>query len=264
MNVLEPERTSVQISISSNHAEIILSSENGLNIMNTDVLREFHRVLDDVEFNDAVKVVTIKSSSAKAFTAGADIVEMETKDASEAREFSELGQTLVRRLERDLPPVIAVLRGYVLGGGLEIACGCDIRIASENCVFSQPEINLGVIPGWGGTQRLARLIGLGKSSELVYLGSKVDALEALEIGLVNRVVPDDSLEEFISKIVETFSSMSRKSLLGAKRALRSAVEAPYESGFDVEREEWASLFETPDQKEGMRAFLERRKPKFKV
>ncbi|MFQ6128549.1 MAG: enoyl-CoA hydratase/isomerase family protein [Thermoplasmata archaeon] len=259
---MKSERTSVQLSISDNHAEILLSSKNGLNILNTDVLRDFHAALDEIAGNPSLKVVSIRSSSSKAFTAGADVVEMEGKSTSEAREFSELGQSLVRKLEHSLPPVTAVLRGYVLGGGLEIACGCDIRIASENCIFSQPEMGIGIFPGWGGTQRLTRLVGLGRASELIYLGSRIDAHEALHMGLVSKVVSDDTLEEFAKNVVDKLCTMSRNSLLGAKRAIRSSVEAPYESGFDMEREEWSSLFETPDQREGMRAFLERRKPKF--
>jgi enoyl-CoA hydratase len=262
MEIMQSQQTSVRLSTYEDHAAILLSSENGLNILSSSVMRDFHDVLDEIVGDSSIKVVSIRSSSVKAFTAGADIVEMEAKSTSEAREFSELGQSLVRKLERDLPPVIAVLRGYVLGGGLEIACGCDIRVASENCVFSQPETNIGVIPGWGGTQRLTRLVGPGKAAEIIYLGTRIDACEALDAGLVDKVVPDDSLEDLTSKIIERLCSMSRNSLLAAKRAIRCSVEASYDTGFEREREEWASLFGTPDQKEGMKAFLERRKPEF--
>lgn len=258
------ERTSIELTITSNHAEILLKSKDGLNILNTPVLENFHEVLDTIVDNDTVKVVTLMSSSPKAFTAGADIAEMEMKDSSEARVFSELGQSLVRKIERDLPPVVAVLRGYVMGGGVEIACGCDIRIASDNCVFSQPEIDIGVIPGWGGTQRLARLVGLGRASEMILLGKRMNAEEAQELGFVSQVVEDSSLEDLAFRIAGRLCEMSRGALLSAKRAIRSSVETKYEDGFQVEREAWSSLFGDSDQREGMRAFLERRKPRFSV
>lgn len=258
------ERTSIELTSTPSHAEVLLKSEDGLNILDSSTLERFHEVLDRIVADESVKVVTLLSSSPKAFTAGADIAEMESKSPAEAKEFSELGQSLVRRIERDLPPVLAVLRGYVMGGGVEIACGCDIRIASVRCTFSQPEIDIGVIPGWGGTQRLSRLVGLGRASEMILLGKRIDAQEAFEMGLVNHVVEDDMLEDLAFSIAGRLSEMSRDSLINAKKAIRSSVESAYEAGFDVEREAWSSLFGAPDQKEGMRAFLERRKPRFTV
>lgn len=254
--------TSVQLSIRNHRADVLLSSENGLNVLSSSVIQDMHDALDQIQDNGKIRAVCLRSASPKAFSSGADIVEMVTNTPLEADEFSKLGQSLVRRLELELPPVVASMRGYVLGGGLEIVAGCDIRIASESCIFSQPEIDIGVIPGWGGTQRLARIVGMGKASEMIFLGTRIDAHLALEAGLVNMVAPDDALDEVTEKVMDKLCGMSRASLVAAKRAIRSSVEAPYETGLEVERKEWSSLFGTPDQKEGMRAFLEKRKAKF--
>ncbi len=243
-------------------AELVLDNPEGMNVMNSGVLEEFNATIDDVVGNEKVKVVLLKSNSSKAFTAGADITEMQNHDANEARRFSEFGHLIARRLERDLPPVIVALKGYVLGGGVELACACDIRIASEDCVFSQPEINIGVIPGWGGTQRLARVIGLGKAREMIYTGLCIDAYQALDLGLVNQVVPREELDTTAEALAKELSSKSRNALMAAKRAIRMSMEMGYEEALRYEVGEWTSLFGTHDQREGMKAFLEKRKPEF--
>lgn len=243
-------------------AELVLNNPKRMNVLNSAVLEEFNGIIDNVVGNDEVKVVLLKSNSSKAFTAGADITEMQDQSTEEARKFSEFGHLIARRLERDLPPVVVALKGYVLGGGVELACACDIRIASDDCVFSQPEINIGVIPGWGGTQRLVRVIGLGKAREMIYTGLSVDAHQALDIGLVNQVVPRENLDSAVEALARELSSKSRNALMAAKRAIRMSVEMDYEEALRYEVGEWTSLFGTHDQKEGMRAFLEKRKPEF--
>ena len=243
-------------------AELVLDNPKRMNVLSSGVLQEFNSVIDDVVGNEKVKVVLLKSNSSKAFTAGADITEMQDHSAEQARKFSEFGHLIARRLERDVPPVIVALKGYVLGGGVELACACDIRIASDDCVFSQPEINIGVIPGWGGTQRLAKVIGLGKAREMIYTGLSVDAYQALDIGLVNQVVPREELDTTAEALAKELTGKSRNALMAAKRAIRMSVEMGYEEALRYEVGQWTSLFGTHDQKEGMKAFLEKRKPDF--
>ncbi len=243
-------------------ADLVLDNPERMNVINSDVLEKFNQIIEEIVENQEVKVVLLKSNSSNAFTAGADITEMRDHSPEEARRFSELGHLIARRLERDLPPVVVALKGYVLGGGVELACACDIRIASEDCVFSQPEINIGVIPGWGGTQRLARVVGFAKAREMIYTGVRVDAYQALEIGLVNQVVPREELDPTAEALAGELSNKSRNALMAAKRAIRMSAEMGYEEALRYEVGEWTSLFGTHDQIEGMRAFLEKRKPKF--
>jgi len=252
------------IDIADGICTVKLNRPQNLNVFNEETLNEFYKVLDEISKNDALKVVVLLSACEKAFTAGADIKKMVTLDSAGGRKFAELGHRIARKLEMMPQPVIIGVNGYVLGGGVELSCACDIRIASEDSFFSQPEIDIGVIPGWGGTQRLTRIVGLAKAGEIIFLGKRVDAHEALEIGLVNQVVPDESLEDVAFEIVGKLCKLSRDSLLNAKKAIRGSIEAQYEVGLEVEREAWSSLFGTPVQKEGMRAFLERRKPRFSV
>jgi len=259
---LKKKRRRIKAETNDGIATVVLDNPERMNIFDSSVLKEFDSVIDGLVENETVKVVLLKSNSSKGFTAGADITEMATYDSEEARKFSEMGHRIARRLEKDLPPVVVALKGYVLGGGVEFACACDIRIASEDCVFSQPEINIGVIPGWGGTQRLARIVGIAKAREMIFMGVKLDAHQALEIGLVNQVVPKEELDSVVQTYAEELSSKSRQALMAAKRSIRMSLEMGYEDGLGYETKEWASLFGTHDQKEGMKAFLEKRKPEF--
>lgn len=252
----------IELSTNNGIATVVLNNPGRMNILGSPALMEFDRTIDEIVENEKIKVVLLKSNSSRAFTAGADIAEMEKKNREEAEEFSELGHRIARRIETDLPPVVAVLQGYVLGGGVELACACDIRIASEDCIFSQPEIDIGVIPGWGGTQRLARIVGPGKAREIIYTGIRVDAFQALEIGLVNQVVPRERLDSAAQGLAEELCKKSRQALLAAKRSIRMSQELEYEDGLRFETKEWTSLFGTHDQREGMKAFLEKRRPKF--
>jgi enoyl-CoA hydratase/carnithine racemase len=197
------------------------------------------------------------------FTAGADIQEMLVKDSVSAWEFAEIGHSIANKLESFPVPVIASINGFCMGGGVEFICACDLRIASEKAVFAQPEIDIGIVPGWGGTQRLTRIIGYGKAKEIIYTGKHIDAMEALELGLINNVVKHEDLEKATMQLTNVILSKGRCSLVAAKSLMNLRFETSESKGLREEIHGWADLFNTYDQKEGMKAFLERRKPKFK-
>jgi enoyl-CoA hydratase len=220
-------------------------------------------VIDRVSVDENVKVIVLLSACENAFTAGADIKEMSTKDMEESRLFAQMGQGIARKLEKMPQPVIVGVNGYALGGGVEFACACDIRIATESSTFSQPEIDIGVIPGWGGTQRLSRIVGIAKAKELIYTGKRIDAHEAETIGLVNHVVPDEKLNEVVTTLALTMAAKGKKALFNAKRSINMLYETFIDHGLRFELERWSELFTTHDQKEGMKAFLEGRQPEFK-
>lgn len=253
----------LKLDVKNHIATITLNRPKQLNIFDTETLKELDRTLDSLAINPKVKLVVLLSDHEKVFTAGANIKEMHLKNVIGAKQFAELGHQIGNKLESIPQPVIIGINGYVLGGGVEFACACDIRIASEDAVFAQPEIDIGIIPGWGGTQRLARIVGLGKAKELIYTGKRINAEEALEIGLVNMVVPHEKLKDAVREMAETIASKGKLALFEAKKAINQVPRSPLEVGLKFEVESWATLFETYDQKEGMSAFLEGRKPKFK-
>ena len=252
----------LKLKINKQIASITLNRPKQLNVFDTNTLNEFYDTLCDLEKNPDVKVVVLQSEHEKVFTAGANIKEMHIQGVMGAKRFAELGHSIANKLEKMPQPVIMAINGYALGGGVEFACACDIRIASENAVLAQPEIDIGIIPGWGGTQRLARIVGLAKAKELIYTGKRVNAVEALDIGLVNMVVPHEKLKEAVSEMAETIAAKGKLALFEAKKAVNQVSQSPQDSGLKLEIESWATLFETYDQKEGMSAFLEGRKPKF--
>lgn len=232
-----------------------------MNVITPQVIRDMSRALTTVEERGGVKVLLIFADG-EHFTPGADISAMVRMGPEKAREFSRLGQDLTNQIEDLTVPVIISMHGYCLGGGLEIALACDIRIASENAVFSQPEMNIGVLPGWGGSQRLPRLVGLSKAKELIYTGRKIDATEALDIGLVDLVVPEKMLRPAASGIAENIVEKPRVALATAKCAINSLFDLPMSRGMEVERRLWSEIFATADKEEGMKAFLEKRRPIF--
>ena len=244
-------------------ATIVLNRINFLNVFNTALLKEFDEILDNLIDNKKIKVVILSTASEKVFTAGADIKEMVNLSEENAKKFSKLGHKIANKLENELPPVIAALRGYVLGGGIEFACACDIRVAAETTIFSHPEINLGIFPGWGGSQRLAKIVGYGKAKELIYTGTRFSPVEALHIGLVNYVVPDKELDNVVKKIAYIIAEKSRNVLMTVKHVINKGLETTLSNALEYEIQNWAKLFGKYDQKEGMNAFLEQRKPKFK-
>lgn len=235
-----------------------------LNALNSQVYSELYKAILDIVEEGNVRVLIITGAGNKAFVAGADITEMEGMSSWEARKFALLGKKVGELIESIEIPVIAAVNGFALGGGCELAMSCDILLASEIAKFGQPEINLGLIPGNGGTQRLSRLIGLIKAKELIFLGETIDAKLALEIGLVNMVVPGnesvlDEAKTWAKKLLEK----SSVALALAKSALNQGTEVELGTALNLEIECFAQCFATADQKEGARAFLERRKPQFK-
>jgi len=209
-----------------------------------------------------IYAVVITGAGPKSFIAGADISQFPELDEASGRKLSATGQTVFKEIE-DLPcPVIAAVNGFALGGGLELATACDIRIAAANASFGQPEVNLGIIPGYGGTQRLARLIGQGKAKELIFTGNTIGAEEAFKIGLVEKLVPQGEALNEALKITAVIATKSPLAIRAAKKAIQSGLDLPLEKGLELEAELFGKLCATEDQKEGARAFLEKRPPHF--
>ena len=258
-----------------NFENIIYSKENGIaritinrpdkrNALNQAVRLELQQVIRDIEVDDSVKVAIITGAGDKAFIGGADISELKelTPISCEARAGT-LGQQLYTDLENVKVPVIAMINGFCLGGGCELAMCCDIRIASENAKLGQPEINVGIFPGGGGTQRLPHLVGWGKAKELIYTGRIIDAAEAERIGLVDKIVPQDKLESAVTELASTIASKSPIIIKLAKQAINVGMYTNLPDGLSYEKSTFGLCFATEDQSEGMAAFLEKRKPEFK-
>jgi enoyl-CoA hydratase len=254
------------------YATILLEIEDGvalvkinrpeaMNSINQDVLLELIAAFQELDTDDAVRVI-ILSGEGKAFVAGADIKAMLPMSASEARQFSNTGHTLMGIMEKVEKPIIAAINGFALGGGMELAMGCDFIFASEKAKLGQPEINLGVIPGFGGSQRLSRLVGKARAKELIFTGAMIGAQEAKELGIVNKVFPPDELLPETKKVAAHIASKGALSLRLAKAAVDSGYDVDLANSCRIERDCFALCFSHQDQKEGMGAFLEKRPPKF--
>lgn len=239
---------------------ILLNRPEALNALNSKVLDELNAVLDQVDQN-VIRCLIISGSGEKAFAAGADIGEMYHLNEEEGKAFSKKGNDLFRRIETFPLPVIAAVNGYALGGGCELAMACDIRIASENAVFGQPETGLGITPGFGGTQRLARLIPAGYAKQMIYTARNIKAEEALRIGLVNKVVPISDLMNEANKIAAHIAANAPIAVRNAKADINEGLELAMDLAMTVEEKRFGACFNTNDQKEGMGAFLEKRKEK---
>ncbi|MFK5925196.1 MAG: enoyl-CoA hydratase-related protein [Desulfuromusa sp.] len=250
------------VEIENRVAVVTLNRPKAMNALNEQTLLELQDVFIGFAENPAVQVIIVTGSGEKAFVAGADIAAMQSLTAPEARKFAKLGHQVMRYIEACPKPVIAAVNGFALGGGCELALGCDIRIASENALFGQPEVNLGVIPGFGGTQRLARLIGKGRALELIFTGAMIDANEAYRIGLANKVVPLDQLLDIAKKMAATIISKGSYAVQLAKEAVRNGLELDLDRANQYESELFGLCFATVDQKEGMQAFLEKRPAEF--
>jgi len=234
-----------------------------LNALDPDTLREMLRSVRDLRRDGTVRVLIVTGAGDKAFVAGADIARMVEMSAVEAKEFARLGQRLTSAIE-DLPiPAIAAVNGFALGGGLELALACDWIIASEKARFGQPEVNLGIIPGFGGTQRLARRIGETRAREMIFGGDMIDASTALGFGLVNRVVKPEELLSEARAAAGKLAAKAPIALQQAKLAIRHGADVDLESGLRLEAEAFAVAFSSEDRSEGMKAFLEKRSPTFR-
>ena len=230
-----------------------------LNAVNAAVLDDLERAVDTLAGTDAVRVVVL-TGAGRAFVGGGDIAHMGALSPDEGERFVYRGQALLRRLERLRQVSIAAVNGWALGGGLEIALACDLRIAAETAELGVPEVSVGLIPGWGGTQRLVRLLGRGIAKDLVFTGRRVPAAEALALGLVNRVVPEDGLLEASRAMAAAICRNSPIAVRQAKKAIDEGADLSLDQGLVVEAEAWLVNFCSADRVEGLRAFVEKRRP----
>jgi enoyl-CoA hydratase len=244
-------------------ATITFNRPKALNALSNELLDEFHRALDAVAADENIRVLILTGSGEKAFVAGADITELATFSALQAKNFSQNGHRVIGRLQQLSIPVIAAVNGYALGGGSEMALACDFIYASENAVFGLPEINLGIIPGFGGTQRLPRLVGKNRAKEMIFTGAMIPAREAEKIGLVNKVCPLESLMEEAGKTARVIAAKGKVALRAAKQAVNSGTDADLATGCRIEIDAFALCMASEDAREGTTAFLEKRKPAFK-
>jgi len=239
---------------------VTISRPKALNALNTRFYEEMNHYLDSIENNEDIKVM-ILTGEGKAFVAGADIAEMVDKGTDAAYSFSKIGQDTFIRLENLAFPVIAAVNGFALGGGCELALACDFRIASSKAKFGQPEVNLGLIPGFAGTQRLSRLVGLGDALYLLSTADMIGAEDALRIGLVQKVFEPEMLMEEVMKIAGLIASKGPQAVRKVKKATRDGLQMNFQEGNDLEAREFSSLFGKGNEgEEGMTAFLEKRKP----
>jgi enoyl-CoA hydratase len=243
-------------------ATVTFNRPKALNAMNSETITELLAAVNVCNADEAIKVLVLTGAGDRAFVAGADIAEMQNMRPQEMLAFCELGQETLRSMETTPKPVIAAVNGFALGGGTEIALACDIRFASEKAVFGLPEILIGVIPGWGGTQRLPRLIGMGLAKEMIISGERIDAQRAYEIGLVNRIFPADQLLPETLKFARKLAAIPGFAVKMAKHSINFGYDLTLENAYRLEAECCAQCFSTDDQKEGMTAFLEKRKPAF--
>ncbi|MGI6488488.1 MAG: short-chain-enoyl-CoA hydratase [Syntrophomonadaceae bacterium] len=233
-----------------------------LNALNEATLLDIDKAIDAVAVDDEIDVLIVTGAGNKAFVAGADITFMQPLNALEGRAFGMLGQDVFRKIEELEIPVIAAVNGFALGGGCELAMCCDFRVASENAKFGQPEVGLGITPGYGGTQRLPRLIGEGMAKELIYTADIIGADEALRVGLVNHVVAADELMDYAKKIAKKIASKAQLAVRFCKKAINEGMQTDIDRGMTFEADLFGLCFATEDQKEGMTAFVEKRKPGF--
>lgn len=244
-------------------ATITLNRPEALNAFSKEVVSEVLQALEDIRSDESVRVVILTGAGEKAFSAGADIKAMIGMNSLKARELSLMGEKLCLALENLEKPVIAALNGYALGGGLEVAMSCDLRIASENSRMGQTEINIGLIPGWGGTQRLTRLVGRTKAKEMVFTGKMIDARTAEQLGIVNMVVPADKFREAVRQFALELASKAPVAIKVAKALIDKGAEIGLDSALALEREGFGVVASTEDLQEGVNAFTEKRKPVFK-
>jgi len=238
---------------------ITIDRQEALNALNNEMIDELGKVIDTIS-PEEVRCVIITGAGNKAFVAGADIGSMQYMSKEEAAEWSRCGNAVFRKLERLCVPVIAAINGYAFGGGCELALACDIRIASENAILAQPEVSLGITAGFGGTQRLPKLIGYGQAKELLYTGSRIDAAEAYRIGLVNKIFPLESLLEETFKIAKKIADNAPISVRATKKAIDACMDSSVDEGLETEAVLFGDCFETADQKNAMSAFMEKKKP----
>ncbi len=237
---------------------ITIRRPKALNALNSKLLEEINKTLDDININ-TVRVLIITGEGEKSFVAGADISEMNRFSKIESEAFSKRGNDLFRKMETFQIPIIAAVNGFALGGGCELCMSCDIRICSDNAIFGQPEVGLGITPGFGGTQRLARIVGAGIAKEMIFGARNIKADEAYRIGLVNKVYPQEELMPAVKKLAETIANNAPIAVRNSKKAINDGLYTDMDEAITIEERLFSECFETYDQSEGMAAFLEKRK-----
>ena len=237
--------------------QITISRQDKLNAMNLDVMDEFISLLDNLE-KDSSRVIIITGAGPKAFSAGADIEYMSNIRPTEAEKYALQGHEVLNRIERLEKPVIAAVNGYALGGGCELALSCDIRFASPNAQLGQPEVTLGICPGWGGTQRLLRIVGPARAKDLIFSGRKIMAEEALSMGLINKIFPSESLLSETKAYAKVLSKNSSFAIGISKMLVNRGTDANLDTGLKLEIYSWAVCFSTKEREERMRKFIEKK------
>lgn len=241
---------------------LTINRPQALNALNSQVLTALEKELTELEAHPSLRAVLITGAGEKSFVAGADITEMREKTPEEARAFAGQALYTIKRLETLPVPVVALVNGFCLGGGCELALACDWAVASDNAIFGQPEVQLGIIPGFGGTQRLPRRVGPAVALDLCTTGRKIDATEALRIGLVNRVMPQAELEAYADELTKQLRGNGPAAVRGAKQAIHDGMDQDLDSALALETSLFALCFASDEQTEGMSAFVEKRKPSF--
>ena len=241
---------------------VTINRPKALNALNSEVLKEIEATFDAIDL-DATRAVVLTGAGDKSFVAGADIGEMSTLTKAEGEAFGKTGNDVFRKIETFPIPVIAAVNGFALGGGCEISMSCDIRICSENAIFGQPEVGLGITPGFGGTQRLARIVGPGKAKQLIYTARNIKAAEAYRIGLVNEVYPLEELMLQAKKMAKGIAKNAPIAVRACKKAINEGLEVGMDEAIVIEEKLFGSCFETEDQKYGMAFFLDKNKEKVK-
>lgn len=252
----------INYEVDSAVAVLTINRPKALNALNSAVLDELNAALDAIDLNE-VRALIITGAGEKSFVAGADIGEMSTLTKAEGEAFGKKGNDVFRKIETLPIPVIAAVNGFALGGGCEISLACDIRICSENAVFGQPEVGLGITPGFGGTQRLARTVGVVMAKQMIYTARNIKAPEALRIGLVNAVYPIEELMVAAKKMASMIASNAPIAVRNCKKAINDGLQTDIESGVAIEEKLFGDCFETEDQRYGMAFFLDRNKDKVK-
>ena len=241
---------------------VTINRPKALNALNSEVLKEIEATFDAIDL-ETTRAVVLTGAGDKSFVAGADIGEMSTLTKEEGEAFGKIGNDVFRKIETFPIPVIAAVNGFALGGGCEISMSCDIRLCSENAVFGQPEVGLGITPGFGGTQRLARIVGPGKAKQLIYTARNIKAAEAYRIGLVNEVYPLEELMPQAKKMAKGIAKNAPIAVRACKKAINEGLEVGMDEAIVIEEKLFGSCFETEDQKYGMAFFLDKNKEKVK-
>jgi enoyl-CoA hydratase len=257
------ETQNVLLEIKNGIGYVKINRPDKLNSLNTQTIDELYEIFNKISHDDRVKAVVLTGIGEKAFIAGADISELNRLDIHSGKSFAQKGHKTLKLIENLEKPIIAAVNGFALGGGCEVALACHMRFASENAKFGQPEVNLGIIPGFGGTQRLPRLVGTGKAMELILSGNIIDAKEALRIGLVNRIYPQEDLLTAAEKMLRKIMTKGPIAVSMCIRAINKIAQLNLEQGLNYEIELFSECCATQQFKEGTSAFLEKRDPNFK-